>query len=78
MSAADLPVLSIMIAVPMLAALLCLFARAEMARIVALTATLFNLLLGIWLWISFIPGGAQWQFVESYGLTSALGLEARD
>ena len=46
MNAAELPILSIMLAVPMIGALACLFARAEMARIVALTATLFNLLLG--------------------------------
>jgi NADH-quinone oxidoreductase subunit M len=49
MNAAELPILSIMLAVPMIGALACLFARAEMARIVALTATLFNLLLGVWL-----------------------------
>lgn len=43
------PILSIMLAIPMAAAILCLFMRAEMARVIALTATLFNLLLGIWL-----------------------------
>jgi NADH-quinone oxidoreductase subunit M len=68
MNATDIPILSIMILVPVVAALLCLFARAETARIVALTATLFNLFFGIWLWGSYNPGGLQWQFAESASL----------
>ncbi|MFN7324300.1 MAG: NADH-quinone oxidoreductase subunit M, partial [Sphingomonadales bacterium] len=55
MNAAEIPILSIMLAVPMVGALACLFMRAEMARVIALTATLFNLLLGIWLWASYDP-----------------------
>ena len=43
MNAGDIPVLSIMLAVPMLAAAACLFVRAGMARIIALAATLLNL-----------------------------------
>jgi NADH-quinone oxidoreductase subunit M len=73
MNAADFPILSVMLAVPMLAAIACLYARAEMARIVALTATLFNLLLGVWLWISYNPGGLQWQFTESASLFGPIG-----
>ncbi len=73
MNAAELPILSIMLAVPMIGALACLFARAEMARIIALTATLFNLLLGVWLWASYDPAGAQWQFVESAALFGPIG-----
>jgi NADH-quinone oxidoreductase subunit M len=73
MNAADIPILSIMLAVPMLGALACLLLRDEMARIVALTATLFNLLLGIWLWASYDPAGAQWQFVESAQLFGPIG-----
>ena len=73
MSAADFPILSVMLAVPMLAAIACLFVRAEMARIIALTATLFNLLLGVWLWISYNPAGAQWQFTESASLFGPIG-----
>jgi NADH-quinone oxidoreductase subunit M len=68
MNAGDFPILSVMLAVPMIGALACLFARAKMARIVALAATLFNLLLGIWLWVSYDIGGAQWQFTESAAL----------
>jgi NADH-quinone oxidoreductase subunit M len=73
MNAADFPILSIMLAVPMLAAIACLFARAETARIVALTATLFNLLLGVWLWLSYNPAAEQWQFTESASLFGPIG-----
>ncbi len=73
MNAADFPILSVMLAVPMLAAIACLFARAEIARVIALTATLFNLLLGVWLWLSYNPAGAQWQFVESAQLFGPIG-----
>lgn len=65
MSAADIPILSIMIALPVLAAIACLYLRGEGARIAALTVTLAELLLGIWLWISYDPAGSQWQFVEN-------------
>jgi NADH-quinone oxidoreductase subunit M len=68
MNADDFPILSVMLAVPMIGALACLYARAEMARIIALTATLFTLLLGIWLWVSYDVGGAQWQFTENLPL----------
>jgi NADH-quinone oxidoreductase subunit M len=68
MNAGDFPILSIMLAVPMIGALACLFARAEMARVIALTATLFTFLLGIWLWASYDVAGAQWQFTESVSL----------
>jgi NADH-quinone oxidoreductase subunit M len=73
MNAGSIPILSIMLAVPMLAAIACLFARAEMARVIALTATLFNLALGLWLWLSYDPAGAQWQFVESAALFGPIG-----
>ncbi len=73
MNAADFPVLSIMLAIPVVAAALCLFVRAELARTVALVATLVNLLLGVWLWISYDPAGAQWQFTESATLFRPIG-----
>ena len=73
MNAADFPVLSIMLAIPVVAAALCLFVRAELARTVALVATLVNLLLGVWLWISYDPAGAQWQFTESATLFGPIG-----
>jgi NADH-quinone oxidoreductase subunit M len=68
MNAGDFPILSIMLVVPMIGAIACLFARAKMARVIALTATLFTLLLGIWLWASYDVGGAQWQFTENVSL----------
>ena len=59
-----LPLLTILIGIPLVAGLLCLFVKAEGARWIALVATLLDLVLGAWLWIAFDPGGAQWQFVE--------------
>ncbi|MEE9433999.1 MAG: NADH-quinone oxidoreductase subunit M [Sphingorhabdus sp.] len=73
MSAADFPILTTLIVVPALAAILCLFLRAEGARVIALVATLFNLLLGIWLWSSFDVMGSQWQFQESVALFGPIG-----
>ncbi len=60
------PILSVMLAVPAIAAIACLFLSAGGARWLALAATLVNLALGIILWIQFDIGGAQWQFVESH------------
>lgn len=62
------PILSVMIAVPLLAALGCLFLRADGARWLALIATLVDLALGLVLWANFDNGGAQWQFVENLPL----------
>ena len=58
------PILSVMLAVPALAAIACLFLDAKSARWLALGATLVDLALGIILWSSYDVGGAQWQFVE--------------
>jgi len=59
-----LPILTILIALPLLAAAACLLVKAEPARWIALAATLIELALGAWLWSAYDPGGAQWQFVE--------------
>jgi len=59
-----LPILSVLLAVPMIGALACLFVSAPAARWIALGATLLDLLLGIWLWSAYQVGGPQWQFVE--------------
>ncbi|MGD9663747.1 MAG: NADH-quinone oxidoreductase subunit M [Novosphingobium sp.] len=73
------PILSIMLLVPLVAAVACLFVRAESARMIALVATLVDLALGIALWASFDIGGAQWQFVERAplfaGFQWALGID---
>ncbi len=60
------PILSLMLAVPMVGAVACLFVSAQSARWTALIATLINLVLGIILWMSFdqSPGAAEWQFQE--------------
>ncbi|MGH6707234.1 MAG: NADH-quinone oxidoreductase subunit M [Sphingomicrobium sp.] len=60
----DLPLLTVLIAVPLIAGGLCLFVGASAARWIALVATLIDLAIGIWLWAAFDPAGAQWQFVE--------------
>ncbi|GGB34148.1 NADH-quinone oxidoreductase subunit M [Sphingomonas metalli] len=59
------PILSVMLAVPALAAVACLFLSPSAARVTALAATLVDLALGILLWTGFDVGGAQWQFVEA-------------
>ncbi len=67
------PILSVMLAVPAAAAILCLFVGGSSARWLALGATLVDLALGVLLWTSFDVGGAQWQFVE-HAATPAFGL----
>jgi NADH-quinone oxidoreductase subunit M len=74
-----LPVLSILIGLPLVAGLACLFVGASAARWIALIVTLVDLALGAWLWIAYDPAGAQWQFVERVGLGGginwALGID---
>ncbi len=60
----SLPILSIMLAVPAVAAIGCLFLSANGARWLALIATLVDFALGVALWANFDIGGPQWQFVE--------------
>lgn len=73
------PILSLMLALPLVAAAICLFLDAKSARWLALIATLANLVLGIVLWANFDIGGAQWQFVEKANLFGtfqyALGID---
>ncbi|WP_294391742.1 NADH-quinone oxidoreductase subunit M [uncultured Sphingomonas sp.] len=73
------PILSLLIALPMLAAIMCLFADAKAARWIALAATLADFALGILLWSTYQVGGPQWQFVESVPLFGrfswALGID---
>ncbi|WP_337848376.1 NADH-quinone oxidoreductase subunit M [Sphingomonas sp.] len=57
-------ILSIMLIVPLVAAIACLFTTANNARWIALIATLIDLVLGGVLWANFEIGGPQWQFVE--------------
>ncbi|HEY6815149.1 MAG TPA: NADH-quinone oxidoreductase subunit M [Croceibacterium sp.] len=73
------PILSVMLLVPMLGAVACLFAGEKPARAIALTATLIDLALGVLLWVNYDVGGAQWQFVERApifaGFSWALGID---
>jgi NADH-quinone oxidoreductase subunit M len=67
------PILTLMILLPIFAGILCLFARPQMARMIALLVTLIELALGILLWVSYDPGGLQWQFTESAMLFGPIG-----
>ncbi|WP_114520036.1 NADH-quinone oxidoreductase subunit M [Altererythrobacter sp. ZODW24] len=76
---AGFPILSLMLLVPLLAAVACVFSEAKAARMIALVATLINLGLGILLWLNYEIGGAQWQFTERAelfaGFSYALGID---
>src|SRR5215210_7289703 len=75
----DLPLLTLLIALPLVAGVLCLFVSANAARWIALFATLACLEIGIDLWTMFDPNGPQWQFVEFVklggGINWALGID---
>lgn len=85
MNALGFPILSLMVGLPLAGALLCLIwpgqgeAKAQMARVLALGATLLAFASGILLWISYEVGGPQWQFVENYPIFGrfawALGID---
>jgi NADH-quinone oxidoreductase subunit M len=74
-----LPILSILIVLPLAAAIACLWLSATGARWLALATTIACLTLGILLWASYEVGAAQWQFVEgpfSFGpFAWALGID---
>ena len=58
------PILSAILAVPLLGAVACLLTHARGARWIALVATLATLALCVGLWASYEVGGPQWQFPE--------------
>jgi len=68
----DLPLLTLLIAVPLVAGVIALFVSASAARWIALAATLVDLALGILAWSAFDPAGPQWQFVEHIGLGGSI------
>ena len=74
-----LPVLSILIALPLVAGVVCLFVSANAARWTALISTLIGFAIGIWMWTAYVPGGPQWQFQELVplggGFSWALGID---
>ncbi|HMI18224.1 MAG TPA: NADH-quinone oxidoreductase subunit M [Sphingomonas sp.] len=67
------PILTLLIALPVFAAIACLFADAKAARWIALAATLADFAIGILLWVEYQTGGAQWQFVENLPLFGRFG-----
>ncbi|HZU62547.1 MAG TPA: NADH-quinone oxidoreductase subunit M [Novosphingobium sp.] len=73
------PILSLMLAVPLVASLVSLALSAQGARWLALGATLVDLVLGVVLWQHYQIGGPQWQFTERLPLFSgfqwALGID---
>jgi NADH-quinone oxidoreductase subunit M len=79
MNALGFPMLSLMLLIPLVAAIVCLFVNNSTARWLALGATLVDLALGIVLWGAYDIGGPQWQFVENaplFGRFSwALGID---
>ena len=79
MNQAGFPILSLLLAVPIIGGALCLFVSANAARWVALVATLIDLALGVWLWSLYQIGGPQWQFTEQLGILGpfawALGID---
>jgi len=74
-----LPLLSLLIAIPLVGGVICLFLNANGARWTALIATLLDFALSIYLWAQYDPDGAQWQFVEKFGfgggVSWALGID---
>ncbi len=74
-----MPLLTILIAVPLIAGVIALFLSASSARWVTLIATLIDLALSIYLWMAFDPDGPQWQFVEKVAIGGpinwALGID---
>ena len=54
----ELPICSLLIAIPLIAGMVCLFVKANAARWIALIATLIDLALGAWLWARVRPGRA--------------------
>jgi NADH-quinone oxidoreductase subunit M len=60
----EFPILSVMIALPLFAAVLCLFVNDAQARWIALGTTLTLFILGTVMWSHYEVGGPQWQFTE--------------
>jgi NADH-quinone oxidoreductase subunit M len=73
------PILTLMLLVPLIAAIGCLMVDAKTARMLALVATLIDFALGAVLWANYDIGGAQWQFTERAplfaGFSWALGID---
>ena len=79
MSMSAFPILSAILALPLLGAVGCLVSNAKAARWIALATTLATLALCVGLWATYQIGGPQWQFVERADLFGsfqwALGID---
>jgi NADH-quinone oxidoreductase subunit M len=69
----QLPLLTILIAIPLFAGVIALFLSASGARWLALIATLIDLALSAYLWVLYDPSGAQWQFREVHPIAGNFG-----
>jgi NADH-quinone oxidoreductase subunit M len=76
---AGFPILSAILALPLLGAVACLMTGARGARWIALLTTLATLALCIGLWAAYRIGGPQWQFQEFHAVFGrfawALGID---
>jgi NADH-quinone oxidoreductase subunit M len=76
---AGFPILSAILALPLLGALACLLSGANGARWIALITTLATFLLCVGLWAAYRVGGPQWQFTEYHAVFGrfawALGID---
>ena len=68
---ASFPILSTLLALPILGAIACLFANASGARWIALLTTLGVFALSVGIWLTFQIGGPQWQFTEYHPIFGA-------
>jgi NADH-quinone oxidoreductase subunit M len=79
MTLAGFPILSAILALPLLGAVACLMTGARGARWIALLTTLATLALCIGLWAAYRIGGPQWQFQEFHAVFGrfawALGID---
>jgi NADH-quinone oxidoreductase subunit M len=72
------PVLSFIVLAPIVTGLLILLIPADKkneARVTALAAAIFTLLLSVWVYFGYDPSGTQYQFVEKYTWLRELGIE---
>jgi NADH-quinone oxidoreductase subunit M len=79
MTLAGFPILSAILALPLLGAVACLMTGARGARWIALLTTLATLALCLGLWAAYRIGGPQWQFQEFHAVFGrfawALGID---
>ncbi|HYD12031.1 MAG TPA: NADH-quinone oxidoreductase subunit M [Allosphingosinicella sp.] len=68
---ASFPILSVLLALPILGAIACQLASANAARWIALLTTLGVFALSIGIWLTFQIGGPQWQFTEYFPIFGA-------